>query len=172
MRWVVVMLLALLSTVFARLPGDGYEPTAAVRAEPPKEKARGNCSLTITHDGNYTQKIALVTLYQDGKPFRSAELEQGSPEQKKVTWEKLPVGVYEVHFEAQGFKKFVKRVVLAEDGPEVVLRVQLDMATPYTLGGGPSVWQLAQEIEQLKKEQIELRRKVDELQAEVKSLKK
>jgi cell division protein FtsB len=89
-----------------------------------------------------------------------------------VTWEKLPAGLYEAHFEAAGFKKFVKRVVLAEDGPGLVLKVQLDLNTPQTLGGGPSGQQLAQDLAALKKEQAELQKQIADLRAEVAKLKK
>jgi hypothetical protein len=173
MRYAVPALVIPLLVMGLGLPLDGGSwPVAAARAEEPKGKPGGTGSLTITHEGNYTEKIALVTLYQDGKPFRSAELEQGSAEHKKVTWEKLPAGLYEVHFEALGFKKIVKRVVLAEDGPEVVLRVQINLATEYGLGAGPSTQELVQEIATLKKDQAELRKKIDDLQAEVSRLKK
>jgi len=145
-------------------------PTAL--AQESKDKSRPANSLTIIHDGNWTEKLALVTVYHDGKPFRSAELEQRSMDHGSVTWEKLPAGIYEVHFEAAGFKRFVKRVILAEDAPGVVLRVQLDNTTARTLGAGPSTEQLEQEMTALKKEQADLRKQVADLQAEVSRLKK
>jgi hypothetical protein len=144
----------------------------AARAQEPQDKARPAKSLTVIHDGNWTEKLALVTVYLEGQPYRSAELQQGSMEHGAVTWEKLRSGVYEVHFEAAGFKRFVKRVVLADDAPGVVLRVQLDITNAYTLGGGPSAERLAQEVAALKKEQAELRKQVSDLQAEVTRLKK
>jgi hypothetical protein len=144
----------------------------AARAQEPKEKSRPAKSLTIMHDGNWNEKLCLVTLYQEGKPFRSAELEQGSTDHKSVTWEKLPTGLYEVHFEAAGFKKFIKRVVLAEDGPELVLKVQLDLNTPQTLGAGPSTDRLAQDLAALKKEQAEMQKQIADLRAEIAKLKK
>jgi len=162
MRFSVAILLTALGTAVGHVPA----------AEPPKAEAHGAASLTVMHEGNYTEKLALVTLYHDGQPVRSAELEQGSPDRKKVAWDRLPPGLYEVHFEAAGFKKFVKRVVLADAGPEVNLRVQLDMGTSHTLGAGPSTQQLETEIAQLKREQAALKKIVDQLQSEVSRSKK
>jgi hypothetical protein len=135
----------------------------------PRDKAQPTASLTVLHDNfRYTEPLALVTLYREGKPVRSAELKTSSDEStpdRKVTWQKLPVGVYELHFEAAGFKKFVKRVVLAEEGPELVVHVQLDLNTERSLGTGPSLQELSDQVARLKE-------KVEQLQAEVARLKK
>jgi hypothetical protein len=98
-----------------------FSVPGAALADEPKEKAQPTASLTVLHDNDrYTEPLALVTLYREGKPVRSAKLKAssaGTARDNRVTWQKLPIGVYELHFEAAGFKKFVKKVVLAEDGP-------------------------------------------------------
>jgi hypothetical protein len=155
-------------------PFCGPQRTTSVWAQGLKQELRATASLTITHDGSrqYTEPLALVTLYREGQPVRSAELEQRSMTRQKVTWQKLPVGAYEIHFEAAGFKKFIKRIILAEDAPEIVLQVQLGLNQSYELGAGPSSKELQEEIAQLKKTQADLGAQVQQLQAEVRQLKK
>jgi hypothetical protein len=146
-----------------------FSVPGAALADEPKDKAQPTASLTVLHDNDrYTEPLALVTLYREGKPVRSAKLKAssaGTARDNKVTWQKLPVGVYELHFEAAGFRKFVKKVVLAEDGPELVVRVQLNFNTDQSLGTGPSLQELSEQVARLKGQ-------VEQLQAEVARLKK
>jgi hypothetical protein len=161
-----------LSTLLAcLLTLSAISAPGAALADEPKDKAQPTASLTVLHDNTrYTEPLALVTLYREGKPVRSAELKASPPTPRddqgnKVTWQKLPVGLYELHFEAAGFKKFVKRIVLAEDGPELVVRVQLDLNTDRSLGTGASLQELSDQVARLKGQ-------VEQLQAEVGRLKK
>ena len=167
MRVAVVPHLSVLVTCLLTLAS--FSVPGAALADEPKDKAQPTASLTVLHDNDrYTEPLALVTLYREGKPVRSAELKTSSDEStpdRKVTWQKLPVGVYELHFEAAGFRKFVKKVVLAEDGPELVVRVQLNFNTDQSLGTGPSLQELSEQVARLKGQ-------VEQLQAEVARLKK
>jgi hypothetical protein len=58
----------------------------------------------------------LASPFQDSKLIRGRDLDWGSSAYDKVTWEKLSLGTCEVHFEATGYSRSVKRLVLTQDG--------------------------------------------------------
>jgi hypothetical protein len=142
-------------------------PTESRAADP--DKAKKTCTLTVVHENNSLPSLVMVTLYQEGKIIRSRELKYFFDD--KVTWDKLPEGTYEAHFEAPGYEKLVKRVFLAEGDDGVKVYVQLDKQ-PVVLGAGTSVQEILKQLEQLKKANAELQAKVEALQAEVNQLKK
>jgi hypothetical protein len=113
----------------------------------------------------------LVTLYCQGKPVRSKELTKAEKEPAKVRWAGLPVGTYEIHFEAEGYKPFVKRFVLAKDDKdfEVLVRLSKDGAI---VGGGPSLDALGDRVRKLEQANADLRAQVERLQQEIAQLKK
>jgi hypothetical protein len=139
----------------------GPTPTSA-RAD---EKSKPS-SITVIHGDKDLPDLVMVTLYHEGKPVRSRELKyaSGFSDADRVTWTKLAPGRYEVHFEAKGYEKFIKRFILGEEDANVV-RVQLDKKETVVGSAGLSLQEMEKQIEALKK-------KVAELEAEVDKLKK
>src|SRR5437868_2112832 len=54
--------------------------------------------------------IVFVSLYKDGQAIRTTELNNNNLE-----WGEVPAGALEVHFDARGFGKVIKRIVLVKD---------------------------------------------------------
>jgi hypothetical protein len=144
--------------------------TPGTGAAGPDDKSPKTTRLTVVHDNNHLPSPILVSLCQDGKIIRSRELKYFFDD--TVTWEKLRPGPYEVHFEANGYEKCVKRIQLTEDDAAAFkVYAQIDKKA-VIVGGGVSVQEVLDRLTQLKKENAELRARVEALEAEVKRLKK
>jgi|SRR5947209_9694498 len=109
---------------------------------------------------NYPE-VVLVQLYQEGKLLREKEVSSwpNSALPKSVVWAQLPPGRYEVHFEARGFARAVKKVFLSEeDEAESTILIEIDQKADLTSGGdGPTLHGLAEEIKKLKEEVARLK---------------
>jgi hypothetical protein len=154
-RKLVVTLLAGLVVAFALL-------LSAAPAEQPADKPKAVISLQVYHPGGSIPGLVQASLFQDGKLIRSRELDWGSNTYDKVTWEKLSPGIYEVHFEAPGYPRSVKRLVLTEDDLALKVSAQLDKQ-PLVTGAGPSLQELAEEVQRLKAQVRSLRAEVEQL---------
>jgi hypothetical protein len=142
-------------------------------ADEPKSPPTPTVKLTVIHSNYDLPTYVLVTLHQGGKVLRSRELNCRSARNDEVIWENVPVGKCEVHFEAPNSGKFVKHLVLTEADAATTVRVEFDPnKKAASIGGGPSLDDLAAELKELKKINAELKAAVDELQAELKALKK
>jgi hypothetical protein len=163
-------LLFVVATVVVLIPAGNRPPGA--RADEPKDNAKPTASLEVYHPGSGVPLVVQVGLYQDGKLIRAREVNANSNVQDKVTWAKLPVGPYEVHFEAPGYGTFVKRVLLSEDDPPARIVIQLERQ-PMAVGlGGPSLQELSQELQKVKKANAELQAQMQVLREAVEQLKK
>jgi hypothetical protein len=139
---------------------SGHGPLA-VRAQ---DKQEGTIPLTVSHENGSLPQIVSVELYQDGKLLRTRELNFN--DDNRIAWNKLMPGRYEVHFEARGYKKLVKRFTLAEGDKDYKVRVELDKDNSVVVGSGSvSLQEMEKQLETLKK-------KVETLEAEVEKLKK
>jgi hypothetical protein len=155
--------LGLLFVAAAVLPG-------AARADEPKDNAKPTASLTAYHPGAQVPLVVQVSLYQDGKLIRAREVNWSGDD--KVTWPKLAVGAYELHFEAPGYAKFVKRVLLSEDDPPARVMIQLDRQPVVVGPGGPSFQEVCDELQKLRKANADLQAQVRALRELVEQLKK
>jgi hypothetical protein len=144
-------------------------PRYHVFADEPSGKSKPTKDLAVIH-GETNPRIITVSLFSDGKQIRSGELD--SQQGVTVHWRKLPVGDYEVHFEAKGFKKAIKRIKLAEEMVNPTVRAELDEKSELVLGGGPSMQELQKQIEKLQQANADLRARVEKLQKEIEQLKK
>jgi hypothetical protein len=154
-RKLVVTFLAGLVVAFALL-------LSAAPARQPADKPKAALSLQVYHPGGSIPRLVRASLFQDGKLIRSRELDWQSSKDDKVTWVKLLPGAYEVHFEAPGYPRSVKRLVLTEDDQTLKLSAQLDKQ-PLVTGAGPSLQELAEEVQRLKAEVRSLRAAVEQL---------
>jgi hypothetical protein len=154
-RKLVVTLLAGLVVTFA-------VPLSAAPAEQPADKPKAAVSLQVYHPGDPNPRLVQASLFQDGKLIRSRELDWASGTYDKLTWERLSPGAYEVHFEAPGYARAVKRLVLTEDDQTLRASAQLDKQ-PLVTGAGPSLQELAEEVQRLKAEVRSLRAAVEQL---------
>jgi hypothetical protein len=132
-----------------------------VRAQQPPKTDGKTVELKISNAMTLT---VMVELYCDGKLVRTRELTPPFINANVVSIPKLKPGNYEVHFLANGYKPFIKRVLLAEDDTEQTVSVELNSAGGV-LGGGPSLQELAEQIEKLKKENAEIRAEIEKLKS-------
>lgn len=137
------------ATAMSLLAGWGSDATAGKKDKKAAPPATGTLTAgAVIRDG---PKFVLVSLYRDGELVRSRELENfrdwgipsgllgasSEPPGWKVVWKDLPVGTYEVRFEARGFAVGVKRVrVSGEDGDALIVHAELG-EKPYRLGDQP-----------------------------------
>ena len=133
-------------------------PSLTQAQQPPKSDGK-TVELKIS---NALALTVMVELYNDGKLVRTREIAVPFNNSTLVTIPKLKPGNYEVHFLASGYKPLVKRVLLAEDDTEQTISTELNSAGGV-LGGGPSLHELAEQIEKLKKENAEIRAEIDRL---------
>ncbi|HEV3143437.1 MAG TPA: hypothetical protein VGZ47_06065 [Gemmataceae bacterium] len=129
-------------------------PTLSEAQEPLK-----TIELKITNNNTIT---VMIELYQDGKLIRTREIPGAIVAASTATFSKLKAAKYEVHFLATGYKPFVKRVLLSEDDMEQTVSVELAVNGGVT-GGGVSLQELAEQIAQLKKENVEIRKEIENL---------
>jgi hypothetical protein len=113
----------------------------------------------------------LVTLFFQGKAVRSREVHKGDKEPAKVRWSNLPVGPYEIHFEAEGFKPFIKRFVLSREDKDFEVQIKVSKEATV-LGGGLSLDGLCERVKKLEQANADLRAQVERLQQEIHQLKK
>jgi hypothetical protein len=147
----------------------GWETRSTLLADDPKEKPKPTQVLTVSH-GEAQPRIIVVSLYSEGKLLRSGEID--SKVGTFALWRGLPIGKYEVHFEAKGYKKGIKHILLSEQDAQSSVSAELDQKVEIVLGGGPSIQELQEELNQLKKSNADLNTKLQKLQAEVDQLKK
>lgn len=128
------MLICILA-VPAALPLVGASAEGADEKPPPP-----TASIRVAHDRvdpeDDLPRSVFVTLYRDGKAIRTSELWINGPLGVDVEWTRLPLGAYEVHMEARGYRKTVKRVILSEDDLEfpLVVHTELDRKRPLQFG--------------------------------------
>jgi len=96
-----------------------------------------------------------VTLYKDGQAIRTTELP--STGNRSVIWDEVPTGSLEVHFEARGYGKVIKRIILVKGGQ---VHVELDAMDKKDelWGAGPSLFELQKRIETLEAEVAALKK--------------
>ncbi|MBN9120124.1 MAG: hypothetical protein J0I06_13325 [Planctomycetes bacterium] len=118
----------------------------AVMAAVPSPAARTG-SLTVYRPAMDEEPLVVtVSLYRNGELVRTRELLPYRPplllsgtgliggaelpkprDRSSVTWNHLPEGTYDIHFEAKGFAGSVKRArVTPEDGDQLEIIVELD----------------------------------------------
>jgi hypothetical protein len=148
----------------------------AVKLGPPCEaraagdKPRETVNLVVYHEPSPKPPEVWVTLLSDGKAVRSKQLRpDGPPTDRQANWEGLPTGSYELQFEADGYEKDVKRIVLSKEDRELQVRVSL---TKKVGSGDAAFRELAERVKKLEEGTAELRATVDRLQKEIDQLKK
>jgi hypothetical protein len=151
---------ALGALLFAGRAGPGCEARGA------DDPAPETGSLIVQHD-NSTPTLVMVTLLSNGKAVRTRQLRAFTDEVAR--WEKLPLGSYELQFEADGYEKSVKPIVLSRDDKELKVRVSL---TKKTESGDAAFRELAQRVKKLEEANAELRATVGRLQKAIDELKK
>ena len=113
-RW---CLAAILGGLFMLL-GAGRVGDVRAEDQPPDTATLTVRAFSDTRDN---PKLVMATLLLNGKAVRSRQLDSGwFPSEKtvkEVTWDKLPVGAYELQFQADGYEKSVYKIALSkEDG--------------------------------------------------------
>jgi hypothetical protein len=127
--------------------------------------------LVVVHQDRALPGPVLASVYREGKLIRSKELTSEVGADTGRLQVKAPPGRFEVHFEAAGYPKLVKRVLLTADDRKVFVRAALEKGGAV-LGGGPSLEELAEQVRRLRKENAELRAGVEALRKEVDGLRK
>ena len=124
-------------------------------------------SVSVANQVNFS---VFVTLYKDGKAIRTTELRTDGTSYY-VTWNDVPIGALEVHFEAKGYGKVIKRIVVVKDGQ---VRVELNSMdkNDEVWGAGPSLFDLQKRIETLETANTALKSEVTALKADIAALKK
>jgi len=148
----------------------------AVKLGPPREaraeedKPRETVNLVVTHEAPARPTEVWVTLLSDGKAVRSKQLRaDGYPNDRCASWEGLPTGSYELQFEADGYEKDVKRIVLSREDRVFTVRVSM---TKKVGSGDAAFRELAERVKKLEEANAELRATADRLQKEIDQLKK
>jgi hypothetical protein len=95
-----------------------------------------------------------VTLYKDGQAIRTEELSTGN---NAVRWDGVPTGSLEVHFDARGYGKVIKRIIVVR-GELVHVRLDAMDKKDELWGAGPSLFELQKRIEALEAEVAALKK--------------
>jgi hypothetical protein len=140
-------------------PALGLLMLSPVQGQQPPKADGKTVELKISNALNMT---VMVELYCDGKLVRTREITAPFINANIISIPKLKPGNYELHFLASGHKPFIKRILLAEDDAEQTISVEVNTAGGV-LGGGPSLQELAEQIEKLKKENAEIRAEIERL---------
>jgi hypothetical protein len=110
----------------------------------------------------------MVTLLSKGKAVRARQLRAFTDE--VVTWDKLPVGSYELQFEADGYEKSVRKIVLAKEDKE--LKVRVSLTKKAGIRADTAFRELVERVKKLEKANVELQATVHRLEKEIDRLKK
>jgi len=119
-------------------------------------------------------KLVMVTLLSNGKAVRSRQLDAGwftsEKTDKEVTWDDLPVGAYELQFQADGYEKSVYQIALSKDDKQ--LRVGVPEMKKVGIGDDPTFRHLVERVTKLEGANAELRGMAARLQKEIDELRK
>ena len=101
-----------------------------------------------------------VTLYKDGQAIRTTETPSNArnPGSGVVKWDEVPTGPLEVHFEARGYGKVIKRIIVVKGGDWVNVRLDAMDKKDELWGAGPSLFELQKRIEALEAEVTALKK--------------
>jgi hypothetical protein len=140
-------------------------PRHAAAADKPPETVN-----LVVYLAEYSPTVVMVRLSFEGKAIRNKELRKGKQsDDAVVTWEKLPVGSYELQFEEDGYETATKKIVLAKEDKELRFGVFLTKK----VGSEDAAFQaLAERVKKLEEANAELRATADRLQKEIDQLKK
>lgn len=119
-----------------------------------------------THNNRVDVRV-FVMLYKDGQVIRTNELSSPSD----LTWYEVPAGAFEVHFQAKGYGKVIKRYILVQNETIYVNLASMDKKDEVW-GDGPSLFELQKRIETLETANTALKTEVTALKTEVAALKK
>ena len=151
----------------------GVDAGRVARAE---EKPSAVAALTVAAYGGTRDnpKLVMVTLLSNGKAVRSRQLDSGwFPDEKtvrEVTWDKLPVGAYELRFQADGYEKSVYEIALSKDDKD--LKVGVPVMRKSGVEDDPAYRHLVERVTKLEAANAELRGTVARLQKETEQLRK
>jgi hypothetical protein len=150
----------------------GADSGRDVRAEGNKQET---ASLTVrAYEGVREPRLVMVTLLVNGKAIRSRQLDPGwftqEKTEKAVTWENLPVGPYELQFQADGYEKSVYQIALSKEDKE--LKVGVPLMKKTGVENDPAFKHLTERISKLETDNAELRGTAARLQKEIDQLKK
>ena len=116
----------------------------------------------------------LFTLFKDGVVVRSAELSSSSyvdyagrklagAGEFTAAWKELPVGPYELHCEAVGYGKLIKRIAVSSDTPaQIAVRTMPEKDEMQ--GAGPTLFEMQRKITLLENENAALKERVAALE--------
>jgi hypothetical protein len=146
-----------------------------VRAEerPPDPDTVG-LTVRAYSDHRDNPKLVMVTLLSNGKAIRSRQLDSGwftsEKTHKEVTWDKLPVGAYELQFQADGYEKSVYQIALSKDDKQ--LKVGVPEMKKTGIGDDPAFRHLVERVMKLEAANADLRGSAARLQRELDELRK
>ena len=107
----------------------------------------------------------LFTLFKNGEVVRSAELGvyNLSVGMAVADWSNLPVGSYELHCEAIGFGKLIRKVAVGQD-ERATFTLKTMPAKDEVQGAGPTLFEMQRKIALLEKQNAELKERLAALE--------
>ena len=140
----------------------------------PKQKTGGveliNMIEAENQEGKAVDLPVSFTLFKDGEIVRSSELSTrqtaefkafGNP--YRTSWKDLPIGIYELHCEAVGQGKLVRRVAVSADTPASV-GIRTLPAKEEVQGVGPTLFEMQRKITLLEKQNAALQERLAALE--------
>jgi hypothetical protein len=136
-----------------------FQGTGQTQPKPMGEVRIGNNVPAYNEHGRGVDFPVFVTLYKDGQAIRTTELPSTviTGGRGSVTWNGVPTGSLEVHFEARGYGKVIKRIIVVK-GTRVSVRVDAMDKKDELWGAGPSLFELQKRIETLEAEVAALKK--------------
>lgn len=100
-----------------------------------------------------------VTVYKDGQAIRTTTIPSNvtSGHSGWATFDEVPTGALEVHFEARGYGKVIKRIIVVK-GQQVSVNLDAMGKKDEVWGAGPSLFELQKRIEALEAEVAALKK--------------
>ncbi len=106
----------------------------------------------------------LFTLFKSGEVVRSSELSvNGFGGTPNASWQNLPVGAYELHCEAIGFGKLVRKIAVGP-GERADFTLNILPEKDEVQGAGPTLFEMQRKITLLEKQNAELKERLAALE--------
>ena len=158
-KWIMLGVTVCLAVVLM------FQGTGQAQKQPTGRIGIRNDTVGLTKDEDKISINVLFTLFKDGVVVRSTELatcglSNGACD---VEWNELPVGPYELHCEAIGFGKLVRKVAVgANERAPFTLKTMPEK--DEVQGAGPTLFEMQRKITLLENENAALKERVAALE--------
>ncbi len=140
-----------------------FQGTGQAQKQPVGHIELQNDVVGVEKDGDPAPISILFTLFKDGVVVRSSELITKGFGTYETVWENLPPGPYEMHCEATGFGKLVRKVAVGA-GERAPFTLKTLPEKDEVQGAGPTLFEMQRKIALLEIENADLKERLTTLE--------